>query len=298
MNAIGIDIGGTAVKFALLDGGGSILVRAQAPTLRDRPEALADRTAELIREHGGDWMHLPIGVACAGDVDPESGLVTADNLGWEEVPLRPLLESRLGRPVRLEQDTHAAMMAEWENGSLKGEKNALYLTLGTGVGGGAILDGRPYREIKRLGSEFGHMITHAGGEPCPCGERGCYERYASSAALVRRAEGYSSAKEIIAAVQKGNREILPVWEEYIEEICIGLISLMAIFVPDAVSIGGGISEAGEFLLSAIKRGLEGHAAYRRYYHTADIRLARFGNDAGVLGAAAAARRTWEKEGKA
>lgn len=294
MNAIGIDIGGTAIKLALIAEDGTILLRTQTPTPVGDPSALAEAAAGLIRENCPDWSALPIGVGCAGDVDPETGIVTADNLGWTQVPLGSLLEAALGRPVRLEQDTHAAMMAEWANGSLKGEKNALYLTLGTGVGGGAILDGRPYREIRRPGSEFGHMITHAGGELCPCGEQGCYERYASSAALVRRAPGYQNAREILDAVRAGDPAILPIWDSYIEEVCVGLISLMAIFFPDVISIGGGISAAGDFLLDAIRAGLNRHESYRKYYSGIRVCLAEFCNDAGVLGAAASARREMEK----
>lgn len=294
MRAIGIDVGGTAIKFALVSDR-EVLLRAQCPTPTGDPPALAKAAAALIRENAPDWEMLPIGFACAGDVDPKTGLVSADNLGWQNVPLGSLLREALGRDVLLEQDTHAAMMAEWANGSLKGEKNALYLTIGTGVGGGAILDGRPYREIRRPGSEFGHMITHAGGEPCPCGERGCYERYASSAALVRRAKGYKNAKEIVDAVQRNDPAILPIWESYIEEVCVGLVSLMAIFYPEAISIGGGISASGDFLLNAILKGLSHHEGYRKYYSHIRIRLADFGNDAGVLGAAAAACRKLEKE---
>lgn len=294
MRAIGIDVGGTAIKFALVSDG-EVLLRAQCPTPTGDPPALAKAAAALIRENAPDWEMLPIGFACAGDVDPKTGLVSADNLGWQNVPLGSLLREALGRDVLLEQDTHAAMMAEWANGSLKGEKNALYLTIGTGVGGGAILDGRPYREIRRPGSEFGHMITHADGEPCPCGERGCYERYASSAALVRRAKGYKNAKEIVDAVQRNDPAILPIWESYIEEVCVGLVSLMAIFYPETISIGGGISASGDFLLNAILKGLSHHEGYRKYYSHIRIRLADFGNDAGVLGAAAAACRKLEKE---
>lgn len=290
MYAIGIDIGGTSIKFAKVEENGSILSRAQKPTPVKDPAALADRIAELIRENAGNSFDGPIGVACAGDVSNVTGLVTADNLGWEQAPLKALLTERLGRPVFLEQDAHAAMMAEWESGSLKGEKNALYLTFGTGIGGGAIIDGRPYRELEPDASEYGHMIVHAGGEPCPCGESGCYERYASTSALVRRAEGFSSAKEVLEAVKAGNESVLPVWNAYIEEVCVGLVNLLTIFAPDALSIGGGISGAGEFFLRSIKAGMEKHASYRRYYHATDIRLAVFGNDAGVLGAAAAARR--------
>lgn len=294
MKAIGIDIGGTTIKFALIDDNSSIIAQAQKPSPHGDPASLADRVAELIWENGAA-AGIPIGVACAGDVDNTSGLVTADNLGWEQVPLGPLLAERLGRPVFLEQDSHAAMMAEWENGSLRGQRNALYLTLGTGIGGGAIVDGKPYREIKRIASEYGHMITHADGDPCPCGERGCYERYASTSALVRQAKGYDSAREILNAVKAGDKKILPIWNHYIREICIGLISLLTIFAPDVLSIGGGISEAGDFFLNCIKAGMEEHVAYRRYYHKTEIRLAVFGNNAGVLGAAAAARHAWKEE---
>ena len=295
MKSIGIDIGGTAIKFALIGDGQTILVRAGKPTPHGDPAALADRISELIRENAGDCAQLPIGIACAGDVDSVSGLVSANNLDWEQVPLGALLSERLGRPFVLEQDTHAAMMAEWEGGSLKGETNALYLTIGTGVGGGAILDGRPYRDIRRQGSEFGHMITHAGGELCSCGERGCYERYASSAALVRRAEGYSNAREIVDAARAGDPLILPVWNDYIGEVCVGLISLISIFFPDVISIGGGISAAGDFLLNDILECLNRHESFRKYYSGPRICLAQFGNDAGVLGAAAAARRVWNRK---
>ncbi len=294
MHAIGIDIGGTSIKFAKVGENAAVLERAQCPTPVNDPAALADEITGLLRERGWNLPTLPIGVACAGDVSNETGLVTADNLGWEQVPLKALLTERLGRDVLLEQDSHAAMMAEWESGSLKGEKSALYLTLGTGIGGGAIIDGRPYRELKPTASEYGHMILHPGGEACPCGEYGCYERYASTSALVRRAEGYSSAKEILEDVKAGKEEILPVWNNYIREVCTGLMSLLTIFAPDVLSIGGGISEAGEFFLNCIQNGMEEHAAYRRYYHDTEIRLAVYGNDAGVLGAAAAARRAWEK----
>ena len=118
---------------------------------------------------------------------------------------------------------------------------------------------------------------------------------ASSAALVRRAKGYKNAKEIVDAVQRNDPAILPIWESYIEEVCIGHVSLMAIFYPEVISIGGGISASGDFLLNAIRKGLSHHEGYRKYYSHIRIRLADFGNDAGVLGAAAAACRELEKE---
>ncbi len=292
MNAIGIDIGGTSIKFALLDEAGKILCRERRPTPLNDPAALADIAAGVI--YGWKGSEMPIGVACAGDVNNDTGLVTADNLGWDKVPLGPLLFQRLGRSVVLEQDAQAAMLAEWSAGSLMGEKNALYLTLGTGVGGGAIVGGKPHRELARTSSEYGHMITHAGGEPCSCGERGCYERYASVSALVRRAEGFSSAEEILAAVQAGNEKVVAIWKEYIREVCMGLVSLLNIFGPEVISIGGGISEAGDILLDSLKAGMGEHTTYTRYYSHTELRLAVFGNDAGVLGAAASARRFREK----
>lgn len=295
MNSIGIDIGGTAIKLAVISDGGEIIKRAQAATPVGDPAALAQRTAELVKSVCPNLNGVPVGAACAGDVDPETGIVTADNLNWTNVPLGELLENALAHPVYIEQDTHAAMMAEWASGSLMGERNALYLTLGTGVGGGAILGGRPYREIRRQGSEFGHMITHANGEHCPCGENGCYERYASASALVRMAHGYDNAKDIIDGVKSGSAQLLPIWEKYIDEVCVGLVGLMSIFYPEVISIGGGISAAGDFLLDSIKSCLNRHEGYVKYYHGTQLRLAKFCNDAGALGAAAAARRAFKGE---
>lgn len=295
MNSIGIDIGGTAIKLAVVSGDGQIIKRLQAATPVSNPAALAECTAALVKQACPEYKTLLIGAACAGDVDPKTGIVTADNLNWTNVPLGELLAKTLGCPVYIEQDTHAAMMAEWANGSLKGEKNALYLTLGTGVGGGAILDGRPYREIRRQGSEFGHMITHANGEHCPCGENGCYERYASASALVRMADGYDNARDIINGAKANDGKLLPIWRSYIEEVCVGLVSLMSIFYPEVISIGGGISASGDFLLDSIRDCLNRHDGYRKYYSGTRLCLAKFANDAGTLGAAAAARRAFKGE---
>ncbi len=290
MRAVGIDVGGSSTKLAVTDNG-QILTRAQCPTPLEDPVEFARAVSTLIRESASDWETLPIGLACAGDVNPASGLISADNLGWFGAPIGSCLRRALGRDVLLLNDCHAAMMAEWDSGSLRGERNALFLTLGTGVGGDAIVNGQPLRGMRPSAGEFGHMITHAGGEPCPCGERGCYERYASSAALVRRAPGYSDAKSVIEAARRADPEILPVWLDYIEEVASGLVGLISVFYPDAVSVGGGISAAGDFLLLALRDALGRHEGFRRYFSHVRISLAQYGNDAGVLGAAAAACRT-------
>ena len=259
---------------------------------------MIDRIAALCREVAGEKLKTlsSAGIGTPGVLSADGGeVILAANLNFVHTPLAAELSRRLGFPVRAENDANCAALAESRFGAAAGCRNVVLVTLGTGVGGGAILDGRPYREIRRPGSEFGHMITHAGGEPCPCGERGCYERYASSAALVRRAKGYKNAKEIVDAVQRNDPAILPIWESYIEEVCVGLVSLMAIFYPEVISIGGGISASGDFLLNAILKGLPHHEGYRKYYSHIRIRLADFGNDAGVLGAAAAACRKLEKE---
>lgn len=288
MRAIGIDVGGTAIKFALVSDG-EVLLRAQCPTPTGDPPALAKAAATLIRENAPDWEMLPIGFACAGDVDPKTGLVSADNLGWQNVPLGSLLREALGRDVLLEQDTHAAMMAEWANGSLKGEKNALYLTIGTGVGGGAILDGRPYREIRRPGSEFGHMITHAGGLDCPCGGKGCYERYASTKALIEKVRTATNKPlDAFTIFEKENLQdpaVRAVVDQWIDEMILGLTNLIYIFNPPLVILGGGVINE-DYIIELIDRKI--YKNMMENYKKVNIVRSKLGSTAGLLGAAYAA----------
>lgn len=288
MNKIGIDIGGTSIKFAFFDDNSEIIKRAKVKTSISDPSEVATDIATLIKNNYSEYKKVPIGIACAGDVNAKLGTVTADNLHWENVNLVSLLKDELDCDVCLVQDAEAAMLAEWDNGSLKGEENAVFLTIGTGVGGGLIIDGKPYRRIKHNACELGHMITHANGEQCACGEHGCFERYASASALVRSSKDYNNALEIFDNAMIGEKNASLIFEKYIDELCIGIVNVISIFAPDVIAIGGGMSGSGEPFLNAIMKGLNKHPYYYRYGKSTKIKLAKFANDAGVRGAAKAA----------
>ncbi len=285
MKAIGLDIGGTAVKYALIDSNMTIIDKAKISTRNKRPEIIVEEISSLIRQRCFDWKDIPVGVCCAGEVDPLTGSVTADNLGWVNVSLGKMFKQALGFLPVFSQDAAAAMYAEKVFGALQGEKSAIFMTIGTGIGGDILIQGDSYRDSHPNGFEIGHMITHANGDQCPCGERGCYERYASASALSRMTHNMYSANDIAKGAEAGDSVFLDIWNRYIQEICIGLVNLLAVFMPDKIVIGGGLSACGEFLLSSILREMQNHAYYVRYGNNLQICLSQFGNDAGVIGAA-------------
>ena len=228
------------------------------------------------------------GVGTAGSVDLETGTVAASNLGWEGVPLRQMLAERLGVPVWVDNDAQAAAMAEWHDGVCQGAQCALYLTLGTGIGGAMIVDGRLYRGPNNLGAEFGHMIIHPDGPRCACGRRGCLEYYASATAL-KRMSGGQTAYTVIQNAKAGDEAALAIFRQYVRELCLGLNNLIMVFDPEVIALGGGVSGAGDFLADACQQELA-----RLFGETTDplvckVRIARHQNDAGILGAALLAK---------
>jgi len=279
----GIDIGGTSVKIGFFDANRVLLRRETLPSVVGDPKTLADQIAAVVRQMPVDR----IGVGTAGAVDPEKGLVTAGNLNWREVPLRQLLEARTGLPVRIDNDAQVALLAEWLSGACQGASNVVYLTLGTGIGGALILDGKPWRGHTHTAAELGHIITHADGLPCSCSRRGCFEMYASASALSRLGNG-RSAKEIIDAAARQEAEPSRIFQSYLHELGIGLVTLIVVFNPEVIVLGGGISAAGDILLQGCRAEISRQFAGRPGYFLGDIRLARHGNDAGIIGAASLA----------
>lgn len=284
MELIGIDIGGTSVKLGVINDKTEIVYRAQHPAEKD-PERMTANLSRMIELAWRERGRLPVGIACAGWVN--GGRVSADNLSWGDVPLSDMLHDSLGVGIPMGNDAHLAMLAEWRRGSLIGLEHCIYLTLGTGVGGGIIVNGAPYRGEANLGGEIGHMITHAGGLACPCGQHGCYEMYASAGALSRMAGGRSARAILDEASEGGSCDAL---DSYLSEVCLGLVGLMAIFAPQAISIGGGISNAGQFLLDRLLIRLRNTPGYGGLHSHVSVRLAKFGNDAGIIGAAELARK--------
>ncbi len=283
MRIAGIDIGGTSIKAGVFDGEACVY-RDSRKTPFGNPAAVCDLIADML---AGQDVQLA-GVGTAGSVDPRRGTVFASNLGWEGVRLREMLGERLGVPVWVDNDAQAAMMAEWHDGACRGAECALYITLGTGIGGAMIVGGRPYRGKNNLGAEFGHMILHPDGPRCACGRRGCLEYYASATALKRMAGG-RSCHAIIDDAKAGNAAMLDVFESFVHELCLGLNSLIMAFDPEYIVLGGGLSGAGEFLADACQRELA-----RIFDDTTDplycrVRIAEHQNDAGIIGAALLAR---------
>ena len=283
MRIAGIDIGGTSIKAAVFDENMREVFRTAVPTPKG-PEAVVDAIAAVLEGQNADM----VGVGTAGSVSFAHGTVTASNLDWEMVPLRRMLIEKLHLPVWVDNDAQAALMAEWYDGVCQNVNCAVYLTLGTGIGGAMIVDGKPWRGPNNMGAEFGHMIIHPEGPRCTCGRPGCLEYYASATALRRMMPG-RSAKQIIDAAKAGQKDALQVFRAYVRELCIGLNNLVMIFDPEVIVLGGGISGAGAFLADSCQEELERIFAASTDPLYTRVRIARHQNDAGSLGAAILAR---------
>lgn len=287
MAVLGIDIGGTSVKIAVLKNETEIIDRAHCVSVAGDPEMMADRICTaarpLIERYGIDR----VGISCPGTIDAH-GCSIADNLRWRDAPIRSLIADRLSLPVAIENDGSCALIAERQYGALRGLSHAVYLMLGTGIGGGVIAGNHAVKGKKGENPELGHMITHVGGLSCACGANGCFEVYASASAFARLS-GWEAARQGIEAAKRGDKAALSVWHTYLHELATGLIGLMSIFFPRAIVLGGGLSNAGDFLLSGVKDALRKIPAYGVRYSDVEVRLSRFQNDAGVIGAATIAR---------
>ena len=253
----------------------SLVLRATPP--KEPAEAAALIAAQLEPYHVA-----AIGAGAPGTLNAARETITADNLAWVDVPLAALLRRASGLPAVVINDGHAAMLAEMRSGALQNVQTGILLTLGTGIGGGIVINGQCWRSPTGLAPELGHIITHSDGLPCPCGQCGCFEQYASATALIRMAGGESPA-DLIARARNGNAAAQAVLAQYVHELCTGIVSLNSIFAPEVVALGGGISEAGDFLLDAC------HTTLTRLHANPQptLRLAAHRNTAGIIGGAIA-----------
>ncbi|MBR5287676.1 MAG: ROK family protein [Clostridia bacterium] len=279
MRIAGIDIGGTSIKAGIFEDD-QLLHKASAKTPFANPDGVVSAIARMI----DGWDVQSIGVGTAGSVEFLHDTVCASNLGWTNVKLKSLLEQHLGIPVFVDNDAQAALLAEWKNGACKGAQCALYLTLGTGIGGAMLINGKPFRGRNNLGAEFGHTIVRMNGPKCGCGRRGCFEYYASATGLRRLADG-RPVRDIIDAAIAGDPCMSRVFNQYVRDLCIGLNNLIMIFDPEIIVLGGGVSGAGSFLADKCQKELR-----RIFSRTTDpllceIRIATQKNDAGIIGAA-------------
>ena len=283
MQVLGIDVGGTKVEIASVVDGRALEPR-QIPTPLESSSALIDGIEALAREViEGDGPPEAIGVGVPSQIDFATGTVVASvNIPLEGVPLRDELERRFDVPVFVDNDANVAALAEAVE---IGSRNLLMLTLGTGVGGGVVIDGRTFRGASGRGAELGHMVVDANGRKCPgktCPNTGCIEAYCSGSAL-EIASG-RKGREVVAAARKGDEEALGYLSELGVWLGVGIASFVNMFEPENIVIGGGLgaSSSDLFLDTAIAEGRR--RALRAGFERVTFSLAKRGSDAGVIGA--------------
>jgi glucokinase len=295
---LGLDIGGTKLAAGVVDAGGAVHSFLVEPS---RPEegsdaALArlfDLGRRAIDESGVGLAAVgAIGIGCGGPLDAEHGVLLAPPHlpGWRDVPVGALAEREFGRPVTLENDATAAAAGEHRWGAGAGTRNMVYLTISTGVGGGAVIDGRLYRGARGNGGELGHVTVDWRGRPCRgCGRRGCLEAYVSGTSIAERARelglDLATAEEVASAAAAGDEGASRVWDETVEALACGLTSIVNLFEPELVVVGGGVSRSGEQLLGPV-RELVRAAAMRPAGEGVEIVASPLGDRVGVVGAAA------------
>jgi glucokinase len=310
--AVGVDIGGTKVAAGVVDEQGKVLARARRLTPSRDARAVEATIADVVRELRDAHDVVAVGIGAAGFVDADRSRVRfAPHLAWRDEPLRDALTVLLGAPVVVENDANAAAWAEWRFGAGRGESHLVCVTLGTGIGGGIVLDGVPQRGRFGMAGEFGHMVVVPDGRRCECGNRGCLEQYASGNVLGREARELARAGSPVTAallervggnvdalagpvVTQAAREGDPCAVELFDDVGrwlgVGLANLAAALDPGTFVIGGGASEAGELLLGPARESFRRTLTGRGYRAQARIVPAALGPEAGLVGAADLARR--------
>ncbi len=310
---IGIDLGGTNMVVGAVDEAGMPAAVLSVPTRRQlSPAALLDDVARCVQDClASAGLSLAdcagLGIGCPGSCDTAAGLVRrAPNLNWTDVPVRRLLRERLGLPVALANDADCAALGEALFGAARGHSSALLITLGTGVGGGLVLDGNIYAGHRGLGGEFGHMCIIPDGVRCGCGQAGCWEAYASATALVRQASEAAAhhpgsllnalpvldGKAVYAAASAGDAAAMAVTAQYAGYVALGLANLINALAPEIVLLGGGVAGAGAALLDPVRAGVQARFFHRNPALLPEILPAALGGDAGYRGAAALCSTQW------
>ena len=293
---IGIDIGGTDTKIGLVDVHQKLIDAVCIPTEAEKPvkeviQKVGERALGLLEKNGIPMDQcVGAGIGVPGTVDRKAGVVRySNNIRWEEVHLADEIGKYLPIPVEIANNADCAALGEAVAGAGKECSDVVMLTLGTGVGGGIILDGEIYEGRGMGGSELGHMVIVENGEPCTCGRRGCLEAYVSITALKR--EAYRAAgkemdqEEIFALAEQGDLEMKKVVEAYIRRLGLGIVNIVNIFRPQLVLLGGDIPKQGEALLSPLRRIVEEECFGRDKGDVPEIEEAILGREAGMIGAA-------------
>jgi glucokinase len=307
MVSIGIDIGGTKMAAGVVTADGEIVERSLQPSpilsARQAEDAIVEVVARLSQRHRVD----AVGVGAAGWVDSQQTTIRfSPHLAWRDEPIALRLAQRVDRPVIVDNDANAAAWAEFNFGAGRGAQTMIMLTLGTGIGGAMVSDGRLFRGGFGMAGEWGHSAIVPGGQDCPCGSQGCWEQYASGHALARRATvltasgdpraaGLADQPQPLSGAAVGRLALAgdPAATDLVAELGdwlgLGLANLAAGLDPEVFIIGGGLAQLGDLLLEPARAAYRRHLSGRGHRPWAVVRPASFGNDAGLIGAAALAQ---------
>ncbi len=311
MYYLGIDLGGTNIAAGIVDEAMNLVYKTSIPTeSKAGPEAVIARMADVAKqaiEGGGISIDdvKSIGIGSPGAIDTEKGVVIyANNLGFSNLPMADMLGKYFpGKPIYVENDANVAAWAEANCGAAAGTKDSVTVTLGTGVGGGIVINGKLYCGFNHAGGELGHIVINEGGRPCTCGRKGCWEAYASVSGLIKTTQEHmeknpdtlmwkiaGSLDKVngltsFDAMRKGDEEAKKVVDEYLHSVATGTVDILNVLQPEVLCIGGGISKEGDNLLIPIREMAEKEMYARLNKTKTEIRIAKLGNDAGIIGAA-------------
>jgi len=310
--ACGVDVGGTKILGGVVDGDGEIVEELRVDSPATDVAAVESAIVEVVTQLAARHRIDQVGVGAAGYVDStRSRVMFAPNVAWRDVDLKGRIESRVHLPVVIENDANAAAWGEFVYGAGHDVDDLLLVTVGTGIGGGLVLDGEVYRGAFGVGGEIGHMRVVPGGVQCGCGNRGCFEQYASGSALVREARSAAGGGSLLAAdlLDRAEGDTANITGPLITELARagdpfcreslvslgmwlgeGIASIAAVIDPAVIAVGGGVAEADDLLIGPTRRAFEAQLIGRGHRPMPEIRKASLGNRAGLIGAADLARR--------
>lgn len=308
---IGIDLGGTNIVAGVVDENYKIISKASTKTNLPRPEKeiaadMARVSVQAVKEAGLDMNQIEwVGIGTPGIANSEKGIIEYScNLGFDNTPMVDYIKEYIDKPVFIENDANAAAYGEYVTGAAKGAKNAVCITLGTGVGGGIIIDGRIYSGSNFAGAEIGHTVIEVDGPECACGRRGCFEVFSSATGLIRMTKeamdndkdtlmhkitaernGKVTARTSFDAMRMGDKTAKAVVDKFIKYLAAGITNTINIFQPDILCIGGGVCNEGDPLLLPVRALVKKEVYTRNSPKNTEIVIAKLGNDAGIIGAA-------------
>lgn len=311
MYHLGIDLGGTNIAVGVVDENYNIVGRGNKKTNSPRPanEICDDMAAAALMAIEDAGLTIDdidtIGIGSPGSINPYTGMIAvSNNLGFENVPMGEMLKKRLGRKVYLENDASAAAYGEFIAGAGVGTNDFVAITLGTGVGGGVIIDGKLFSGSNLAGGELGHTVIVVDGEQCTCGRKGCWEAYASATGLINLTKKAMkenpnsvmwqmcdgdidnvNGRTSYDGMRAGDETAIKVVDAYVKYVACGIVNMINIFQPEVLCIGGGISKEGDTLLKPIVKIVEDARFTKNVEKQTEVKIAKLGNDAGIIGAA-------------